>query len=49
MNIQRRLQIEFEALGSEKISGETALAIVNTVFDEAKMEKELSEFLTDDN
>jgi YesN/AraC family two-component response regulator len=36
MNIQKRLQIEFEFVGEEQISGNTALKIVNDVFKEAQ-------------
>ena len=39
MNIQKRLQIEFEFLGDEKISGNTALNIVNQIFEEAETEQ----------
>ena len=36
MNIQRRLQIEFEFLGEEQISANTALKIINNVYKEAE-------------
>ena len=39
MNIQNRLQIEFEFLGDEQISANTALQIINNVFKEAEAEK----------
>tara|TARA_R110002020_G_C16072466_1_gene756353 strand:- start:88 stop:387 length:300 start_codon:yes stop_codon:yes gene_type:complete len=39
MNIQKRLQIEFEFLGDEQISGNTALNIVNQIFEEAETEQ----------
>ena len=39
MNIQKRLQIEFEFLGEEQISANTALKIVNDVFKEAEAEQ----------
>ena len=39
MNIQKRLQIEFEFLGEEQISANTALKIINDVFKEAETEQ----------
>ena len=36
MNIEKRLQIEFEFLGEEQISGNTALKIINDVFKDAE-------------
>lgn len=39
MNIQKRLQIEFEFLGEEQISANTALKIINDVFKEAEAEQ----------
>tara|TARA_B110000285_G_scaffold170077_1_gene190314 strand:+ start:274 stop:525 length:252 start_codon:yes stop_codon:yes gene_type:complete len=39
MNIEKRLQIEFEFLGEEQISGNTALKIINNVFKEAQAEQ----------
>lgn len=39
MNIQKRLQIEFEFLGDEQIYANTALKIVNDVFKEAEIEQ----------
>ena len=39
MNIQRRLQIEFEFLGEEQISANTALKIINNVYKEAEAEQ----------
>ena len=39
MNIQKRLQIEFEFVGEEQISGNTALKIINDVFKEAQAEQ----------
>ena len=39
MNIQRRLQIEFEFLGEEQISANAALKIINNVYKEAEAEQ----------
>ena len=39
MNIQKRLQIEFEFLGEEQISANTALKIINNVYKEAEAEQ----------
>ena len=39
MNLQKRLQVEFEFLGEEQISGNTALKIVNDIFKEAETEQ----------
>lgn len=39
MNIQKRLQIEFEFLGDEQISANTALKIINDIFKEAENEQ----------
>tara|TARA_R110000823_G_scaffold314446_1_gene443616 strand:- start:21 stop:257 length:237 start_codon:yes stop_codon:yes gene_type:complete len=39
MNIHKRLQIEFEFLGDEQISGNTALKIINDIFKEAETEQ----------
>ena len=45
MNIQKRLQIEFEFVGEEQISGNTALKIVNDVFKDAQTNQILIEEL----
>ncbi|WP_372938460.1 hypothetical protein [Seonamhaeicola sp.] len=39
MNIQKRLQIEFDFLGDEQISANTALKIINDVFKESESEQ----------
>ena len=39
MDIQKRLQIEFEFLGEEQISANTALKIINDIFKEAESEQ----------
>tara|TARA_R110000803_G_scaffold168627_1_gene231698 strand:- start:278 stop:517 length:240 start_codon:yes stop_codon:yes gene_type:complete len=45
MNIQKRLQIEFEFVGEEQISGNTALKIVNDVFKDAQTNQRIIEEL----
>lgn len=39
MNIQKRLQIEFEFYGDEQMSANTALKIINNIFEEAQAEQ----------
>ena len=39
MDIQKRLQVEFEFLGDEQISANTALKIINDIFKEAESEQ----------
>tara|TARA_R110002124_G_scaffold274653_1_gene444639 strand:- start:850 stop:1101 length:252 start_codon:yes stop_codon:yes gene_type:complete len=45
MNIQKRLQIEFEFVGEEQISGNTALKIVDDAFKDAQTNQRIIEEL----